>query len=105
MQVMKVLHQQSLQSYNTFGILARAQTMVRITRPSDVLDVLRDPLLGASPKFVLGGGSNLVLTGDVSALVLRMIAPTSLRPKRVRTGMTLSPGPWSKAGLVWKTWH
>ncbi len=72
MQVMKVLHQQSLQSYNTFGILARAQTMVRITRPSDVLDVLRDPLLGASPKFVLGGGSNLVLTGDVSALVLKV---------------------------------
>jgi UDP-N-acetylmuramate dehydrogenase len=72
MQVMNVLHQQSLQSYNTFGILARAQTMVRITRQSDVLDVLRDPVLGASPKFVLGGGSNLVLTGDVSALVLKV---------------------------------
>ncbi len=72
MRVMKVLHQQSLQSYNTFGILARAQTMVRITKPQDVLEVLADPVLAASPKFVLGGGSNLVLTGDVSALVLKV---------------------------------
>jgi UDP-N-acetylmuramate dehydrogenase len=72
MQDMNVLHHQSLQSYNTFGILARAQKMVRIKSPNDVLDVLKDPELAAVPKFVLGGGSNLVLTGDVSALVLKV---------------------------------
>ncbi len=72
MQDMNVLHHHSLQSYNTFGILARAQKMVRITSTQDVTDVLSDPALASSPKFVLGGGSNLVLTGDVSALVLKV---------------------------------
>jgi UDP-N-acetylmuramate dehydrogenase len=46
--------------------------MVRITSTQDVTDVLSDPALASSPKFVLGGGSNLVLTGDVSALVLKV---------------------------------
>ena len=72
MQDMNVLHHHSLQSYNTFGILARAQKMVRITSAQDVTAVLKDPALASMPKFVLGGGSNLVLTGDVSALVLKV---------------------------------
>ncbi|AVP57651.1 UDP-N-acetylmuramate dehydrogenase [Pulveribacter suum] len=61
-----------LQGCNTFGIAARAHTLVRVRAPQDVQDVLADPLLARSPKFVLGGGSNIVLTGDVEPLVLKM---------------------------------
>ena len=60
-----------LQPLNTFHIVARAHQLVRITSEDDVRAVLADPLLAASPKFVLGGGSNIVLTGDVRALVLK----------------------------------
>ena len=61
-----------LQPCNTFGIAARAQTLVRVRSVADVLAVLADPALGPAPKFVLGGGSNIILTGDVKPVVLKM---------------------------------
>lgn len=62
----------SLQPYNTFHIVAKAHTLVRIAHEDDVRAVLAAPTLAASPKFVLGGGSNIVLTGDVKPVVLKM---------------------------------
>ena len=61
-----------LQSFNTFHIVAKALSMVRITSLDDVRQVIGHVELGTSPKFVLGGGSNLVLTGDVKPLVLKV---------------------------------
>jgi UDP-N-acetylmuramate dehydrogenase len=46
--------------------------LVRIKDPSDIGVLLADPELGPLPKFVLGGGSNIVLTGDVKPVVLKM---------------------------------
>ena len=68
---MLVEHQVPLQALNTFHIVARAQRLVRIHREADVLAVLADPQLRQASKFVLGGGSNLVITGDVQPLVLK----------------------------------
>jgi UDP-N-acetylmuramate dehydrogenase len=62
----------SLQPYNTFGIVARARTLVRVNSADDVHAVLAQPELRDEPKFVLGGGSNIVLTGDVKAVVLKI---------------------------------
>ncbi len=62
----------ALQPYNTFGIVARAHTLVRVAQDADVQAVLADPALGPQPKFVLGGGSNIVLTGDVRPVVLKV---------------------------------
>lgn len=62
----------ALQPYNTFGIVARAHTLVQIADESDVLQVLADAALARQPKFVLGGGSNIVLTGDVKPLMLKV---------------------------------
>jgi UDP-N-acetylmuramate dehydrogenase len=61
-----------LQFSNTFGIMAKAQSLVRITSAQDVAEVLADPVLRDAPKFVLGGGSNIVITGDVKAVVLKV---------------------------------
>ena len=61
-----------LQSFNTFGIVAKALTLVRVGSQADIAAVLQDPALRAAAKFVLGGGSNIVLTGDVKALVLKV---------------------------------
>ena len=61
-----------LQAFNTFHIVAKAHALVRITSEHDVHELLRHPEWGSAPKFVLGGGSNLVLTGDVKPLVLKM---------------------------------
>ncbi len=64
-----------LQACNTFGIVARAHTLVRARAADDVRALLADPQLGAGPLFVLGGGSNIVLTGDVKPVVLKMEIP------------------------------
>jgi len=62
----------ALQAFNTFHIVAKAHTLVRIASHQDLLAVLADPDLGPEPKFVLGGGSNIVLTGDVKPVVLKV---------------------------------
>ena len=61
-----------LQLYNTFHIVAKAFSLVRVASVADVLQILADARLAAGPKFVLGGGSNIVLTGDVKPLVLKV---------------------------------
>ena len=61
-----------LQSSNSFGIVAKALSLIRIGSEADIAAVLQDPALHAVPKFVLGGGSNIVLTGDVKPLVLKV---------------------------------
>ena len=64
-----------LQTYNTFGIVARAHRLVRIASEADVHAVLADTELAGAPRFVLGGGSNIVLTGDVRPVVLKVEVP------------------------------
>ena len=61
-----------LQALNTFHIVAKAHALVRIASVEDVQQVLADPAWAQAPKFVLGGGSNIVLTGDVKPLVLKV---------------------------------
>jgi UDP-N-acetylmuramate dehydrogenase len=65
----------ALQPLNSFGIAARAAALVRVRGADDMRAVLADAELGAQPKFVLGGGSNIVLTGDVRPVVLKVEAP------------------------------
>lgn len=62
----------NLRPYNSFGLPAQARQLVRIRSDADVRRVLDHPELGRAQKLVLGGGSNLVLTRDVAALVLKV---------------------------------
>ena len=61
-----------LQAHNTFGISAKALQLVRVKSEADIQALLADPQLIDAQKFVLGGGSNIVLTGDLKALVLEV---------------------------------
>ena len=73
---MIVEKQVPLQPHNTFGIVARALHLARIRSEADVAALRADPqwsaLTAEQPPFVLGGGSNLVITGDVRPLVLKV---------------------------------
>jgi UDP-N-acetylmuramate dehydrogenase len=62
----------SLKPYNSFGLPAVAHTLVRVASDADVRRVVDHPQLGRSPKFVLGGGSNIVLTRDMPQVVLKV---------------------------------
>jgi UDP-N-acetylmuramate dehydrogenase len=60
-----------LRSLNTLALPGRAARYQRITAAAQ----LTDPALAGERRFVLGGGSNLVLTGDVDRLVLHIAIP------------------------------
>jgi UDP-N-acetylmuramate dehydrogenase len=62
----------SLKKYNTFGIEAKALQLVRIKSEANLQAILADPELASLPKFILGGGSNIVITADVKPLVLKV---------------------------------
>ncbi|MFC4933214.1 UDP-N-acetylmuramate dehydrogenase [Massilia sp. GCM10023247] len=68
-------HDVSLQAFNTFGLAARARRYLRVTSPAQLEQLHTDPALASLPRFVLGGGSNVLLTRDVDALVLHMAIP------------------------------
>ena len=61
-----------LQACNSFGIVARARCLVRIGSQSELQNLLADPESAGQSMFVLGGGSNIVLTGDVKPMVLKV---------------------------------
>jgi UDP-N-acetylmuramate dehydrogenase len=61
-----------LREFNSFGLPAVAQTLVHVTSQADVRRVVDHPELGRARKFVLGGGSNVVFTRDVTAVVLKV---------------------------------
>ena len=65
----------SLKPYNSFGLPAVAQTLVRIASDADVRAVVDHPTLGRAPKFILGGGSNIILTRDMPQTVLKVEVP------------------------------
>ena len=68
-----------LKAHNTFGFDVRAQFACRIEREEQLMVAVRDPRAAGLPRLVLGGGSNVVLTGDFGGLVLLI----ALRGRRV----------------------
>ena len=65
----------SLKPFNTFHLPAVARTLVRIECSADVTRVVDHPKLGPAPKFVLGGGSNIILTRDMPQVVIKVEVP------------------------------
>ncbi|SFU62392.1 UDP-N-acetylmuramate dehydrogenase [Pustulibacterium marinum] len=67
---MNVQENISLKKYNTFGIDAKAKLFASIDSESDLKAILKE--YQNEPKFILGGGSNMLLTKDVELLVLHI---------------------------------
>ena len=65
-------HGVNLRTYNSFGLPATAHTLVRIDSDAALRRVIDHPDLGRAPKFILGGGSNIVFTRDPEAVVLKV---------------------------------
>jgi UDP-N-acetylmuramate dehydrogenase len=62
----------SLKLFNTFGIQATARYWADVQTPNDLQTLLQLNGYDDVPKTILGGGSNLLLTGDVDGMVIRM---------------------------------
>lgn len=64
--------QVSLKPFNTFGIDVKARYFVQAHSDAEVRAALLEAARLELPVLVIGGGSNLLLTGDIDALVLHM---------------------------------
>jgi UDP-N-acetylmuramate dehydrogenase len=69
---MNVTQNVALQSYNSFGIVAKAYSLLRIGSVAEAVEAQQTLKNHPEGHCILGGGSNIVLTGDVRPLVLKM---------------------------------
>ncbi len=88
----------NLRALNAFGLPAQARTLVRVTGDAVIRRLLAHPEHGRAPKFVLGGGSNVLLTRDIEAVVLKVeVAGRRLVEER--------PDAWIVEAGGGETWH
>ncbi|MBC7404349.1 MAG: UDP-N-acetylmuramate dehydrogenase [Cytophaga sp.] len=62
----------SLRALNSFGIAATAHYFLKIEHAEQLLQIRDDATLATMPRLLLGGGSNLVLSDTVNALVVQL---------------------------------
>ena len=62
----------NLRTLNAFGLPAVAHTLVRVHSDAELRRLVDHPDLGRAPKFVLGGGSNVVFTRDPQAVIVKV---------------------------------
>ncbi|WP_336065252.1 UDP-N-acetylmuramate dehydrogenase [Mesoflavibacter sp. CH_XMU1404-2] len=67
---MQVQHNISLKPYNTFGIDVKAKQFVSVENIDDLRAIFSTEEF--PNKFIIGGGSNMLLTKDVDALVIHL---------------------------------
>ena len=67
---MKIQQNYSLKDYNTFGIAATAKYFTCFSSENELVELLRNDLCKTEPLFILGGGSNILLTQDFDGLIL-----------------------------------
>jgi UDP-N-acetylmuramate dehydrogenase len=70
----QLLANADLQPLNTFGLPGRARWLAEVAGEPDLRELMARPEW-AAPRLILGGGSNLVLSGDFDGLVLRVAVP------------------------------
>ena len=67
---MEIIENFSLKKYNTFGIEAKAKEFIAVHSVEELKTVLAENQ--SKKKFILGGGSNMLLTQDIDALVIHI---------------------------------
>ena len=67
---MLIEENKSLKNYNTFGIDCAARFFVSVSSKTELINALKSKI--HPNKFILGGGSNMLLTKDIDALVIHI---------------------------------
>lgn len=92
---MEIHNNFSLKNYNTFGIEAKAKQFVAVHSVAELKTVLEQNK--SEEKFILGGGSNMLLTKDIEALVIHV----DLKGKKIIAENENFVWVESKAGENW----
>lgn len=94
---MEILENYSLKALNTFGIDVNTRYYSEIRDESDILEIIRLGMLEKEEHLVLGGGSNILFTGDYNGLVLKN-SLGGIEVKENRGGSVIVN---AGAGVVW----
>ncbi len=65
---MIILKNYSLKNYNTFGLDVKAESLLKVNSVDELKQALK---FTKQPIFMLGGGSNMLLTQDIKGLVIK----------------------------------
>jgi len=65
-----ILNNYSLKNHNTFGVDAKAKYFASFSSEDQLAELLKDNICTTEPLFILGGGSNILLTQDFEGLIL-----------------------------------
>jgi UDP-N-acetylmuramate dehydrogenase len=69
---MLILRDEPLAAHNSLALMARARALVEVADERQLIDVLHWARTQSLPVIPLGGGSNVVIAGDLDALVMRL---------------------------------
>jgi UDP-N-acetylmuramate dehydrogenase len=67
---MRICRNTSLKPFNTFGLDYRADTMILVRTEKEAKALFNGELSWKEPLLILGGGSNILFTGDFSGTLL-----------------------------------
>ncbi|OGU10490.1 MAG: UDP-N-acetylenolpyruvoylglucosamine reductase [Ignavibacteria bacterium GWB2_35_12] len=67
---MEILKNYSLKNHNTFGIDAKADFYVSIRNNEEIEELINTSLFQNDKFFILGGGSNVLFTGNFKGLII-----------------------------------
>ena len=98
-----IAHHMDLTAFNTLGFSVSAERYIAVRDTPSFIQWLCAPEqagLREQPRFILGGGSNLVLTQDIQALVLHLQTVGMQEVKRDDTHVWMEV----QAGEVWHDW-
>lgn len=88
-----------LQGLNTLRVAARAERLVDVFDSGCLQDLLALPDIAKGPIRVLGGGSNLLICGDVPGTILRLCNTSAIWPEPDQAQGIIQ----ADAGLNWHT--
>jgi len=93
-----LIHQDySLKRLHTFGIDVKTKLFAEIFSDGDLFEIISDKKLMAEPKFILGGGSNILFTKNFNGLVIKVSLPGIYKVDENEKSVLIEAG----AGEVW----
>ena len=98
-----IAHHMDLTAFNTLGFSVSAEQYIAVRNTQSFIQwwcASEQAGLREQPRFILGGGSNLVLTQDIQALVLHLQTAGMQEVKRDDTHVWMEV----QAGEVWHDW-
>lgn len=95
---LKIEQDKSLKPFNTFALEARAKYFTEIRSPEEFKALVREKCFAPEKKLMLGGGSNILLTGDFDGWVVKNAIPGITVTEEAGTEVIVKSG----AGEVWQ---